>query len=165
MSIDRVASLVELASGLVEENPRFHDVLGPGLGDHATNSFMRTLRGRAEGAFGENFSEKKICGRTSQAVDFYFASDATVVEVALGLPNSASEFEKDILKALMAKECGYQVRRLVFVSRPGAIKKCAQPGRSAIVKWAKEKHELSIEVVELPGHARPLRKRNKKAKR
>jgi len=109
-------------------------------------------------AFGEDFSEKKVCGKSSLAVDFYFPEEATIVEVALGLPNPASEFEKDVLKAIMGQECGYAIKRLYFISRPGALKKCNQPGRTAVRKWAESKHGLSIEVHDLDG---PPRRRKK----
>ena len=104
--------LLILARAVASENPDFQAVLGPGAGDHATKDFMAKLRGRALKQFGADHSEKKICGETLQAVDFYFSSEATVVEVALGLSNPASEFEKDILKAIMAQESGHDIRRL-----------------------------------------------------
>jgi hypothetical protein len=145
---------VEIARGIAAENPDFQAILGPGVGDRATGEFMRRLRASAIDEFGNDYSEKKLCGDTSLAVDFYFLEEQTIVEVALGLPNPGSEFEKDVLKALMAQECGQPVRRLKFISRPGAKKKCAQPGRSAVIAWAKAKHDLTIEVDELPGQPR-----------
>jgi hypothetical protein len=51
----------------------------------------------------------------------------------------------------MAKECGHDVRRLVFISRPGAAKKCRQPGHAAMIRWAREKHSLEVDVLELDG--------------
>lgn len=78
----------------------------------------------------------------------------TIVEVALGLPNPSAEFEKDILKAIMAQESGFNVRRLFFISRPGGVKKCSQPGRTKVKEWAHAKHGLTIEVHELEGEPR-----------
>jgi hypothetical protein len=115
---------------------------------------MRQLRTAATEAFGDDFSERKVCGDTSFAVDFYFPEEATIVEVALGLPNPASEFEKDILKAIMAQDLGVSVGRLFFISRAGAERKCAQPGRTAIMKWALQAHNLKIEIFELGGEPR-----------
>lgn len=76
------------------------------------------------------------------------------VEVALGLPNPLSEFEKDVLKALIAQENGSEVQRLFFISRAGAQKKCSQPGRSAVINWALENHGLQSEVHDLGGEPR-----------
>lgn len=151
MKLDRATKLLHLAKAVANEDLEFHSVKGPGAGNYATNAFLREIRELAIGEFGEDFSEKRICGDTSQAVDFYFPAEGTIVEVALGLPNPASEFEKDVLKAIMAKENGCRIRRLVFISRPGAAKKCQQPGRAAIIFWAKAHHGISVEIYELNG--------------
>lgn len=100
MSEDRPGKLIELAQALAAKIPAFQAVLGPGAGDEATGEFMRKLRENALAEFGNDYSEKKICGGNSLAVDFYFPEEQTIVEVALGLPNPATEFEKDVLKAI-----------------------------------------------------------------
>jgi hypothetical protein len=158
---DRPAQLLEIARSLAGDDPEFQAVRGPGLGDRSTQSFMEELRRSATVAFGIDCSEKRLCGSTAFAADFFFPEECTVVEVALGLPNPASEFEKDILKAIMAQDDGYAVTRLFFISRPGAIKKCKQPGRSALKEWAKVKHNLAIEVHELAGEPRIRRRRRR----
>jgi hypothetical protein len=133
-----------------------------GAGDHRTNAFMKSLRALALVTFGADYSEKKLCGKTSLAVDFYFPEERAIVEVALGLPNSSTEFEKDVLKAIMAGETGEAVERLMLLSRAGGVKKCSQPGRTSIIDWAKRTHNLTVEVFDLPGEAR---KRVRSAKR
>lgn len=162
MSHDRPARIVALARRIAAKNPEFQAVLGPGAGDLATHYFMRKLRERAERLFGCDYSEKKICGKTSLAVDFYFPDEKTIVEVALGLPNSATEFEKDVLKAIMAGETGQNVEKLIFISRAGGTKKCCQPGRSAVRQWAQTKHGLHIEVHDLHGEPRIRNRRRKR---
>jgi hypothetical protein len=157
---DRPAQLLGLARDIAAADADFQAVRGPGAGDLATHSFMHELRRRASATFGVDCAEQRICGATAFAADFYFPEEATVVEVALGLPNPGSEFEKDILKAIVAQDYGYAVRRLYFISRAGAVKKCAQPGRRALIAWASSKHQLEIEVHELGGdpRKRPRRK-------
>lgn len=141
--------LLDLAQALVVEQPDFFQVKGPGPGDHATNAFMRDLRSRASREFGVDHAEQRICGDNAFRVDYYFRSEATIVEVALGLPKPTTEFERDILKAVMAKDAGYAVDRLFFISKPGAQKKCAQPGGTAIVNWVRERHGIEVVVHEL----------------
>ena len=158
MSVDKALRLLALARDVASADASFDSVLGPGAGDRRTHGFMLQLRDRARVEFNADYAERKICGETSLAVDYYFPDEGTIVEVALGLPNPGSEFEKDVLKAIMAKELGNNVRRLVFVSRPGAKKKCAQPGRAAVMQWAFDKHNIAIEVLELEGAPR-VRKR------
>lgn len=151
MANSQTTALIELAREISRALPDFQAVLGPGAGDKATHAFMKELRHQAMQAFGEDHSERKLCGETSLAADFYFQSEGTIVEVAMGLGNPATEFEKDILKAIMAQECGFDVRRLVFICRAGGEKKCRQPGRAAMRLWAESKHGLSIEVHDLHG--------------
>lgn len=158
---DKVAALIGIAKAIAASDTTFQEIRGPGAGDHSTAGFMKALRALEETEFEFDYSEKKICGQTSYAVDFYFTEQATIVEVALGLPNPSSEFEKDILKAIVAKEHGRTVERLVFITRAGGEKKCKQPGRTALKKWTLEKHGIAIEVHDLPGEPR-IRKRRKK---
>lgn len=110
---------------------------------------MRKLQCRAEKVFKEDLSEKRICGDTKFAVDFYFPEESTIIEVALSLKNSNTEFEKDILKALMAQDTGQTVTELLFLSKPGAIKRHKQPGSRDIVDWVKRTHDIQIEIKEL----------------
>lgn len=154
MSLNRPTLLLALAREIAAANAEFQQVKGPGDGDHATGAFMRELRDRAERAFGADYGERKLCGGTSFAVDFFFPEEETIVEVALGLPNPGSEFEKDILKAVMAQDSGFHVHKLFFISRAGAAKKCSQPGRTLVKEWALAKHQLMVEVHELGGEPR-----------
>jgi len=141
--------LLRLAQEAVAGHPDFFETKGPGPGDRATNAFMADLRARAIKAFGRDYSEKAICGANELAVDFYLPQEGTVVEVALGLSKPKTEFEKDVLKAVMAKEEGNAVSRLFFISKPGAKKKCAQPGRAAVIAWLERHHGIKVEIHEL----------------
>jgi hypothetical protein len=141
--------LLKIAQGLASGTPGFFKTKGPGSGNKATNAFMKKLRLLALEEFKEDFAEKKICGDNAFAVDYYFPKEATIVEVALGLSKPNTEYEKDVLKAVMAKEMGSEVAHLMFISKPGACAKCSQPGRLAIKNWVKRHHNIGIEVHEL----------------
>src|SRR6266542_3632820 len=110
---------------------------------------MKDLQIRAANAFGDDHSEKEICGKNKLRVDFYFSDEETIVEVALGLRNPLSEYERDILKAIMANEAGNHVARLVLISKPGALKRLAQPSAAAIRAWAERNHGIKVEIREL----------------
>jgi hypothetical protein len=158
--MDKTSQLVALALELAATRNGFVAALGPGVGNRRTIEFVNELRDRAIRAFGEDYAEHQFCDDNSSRFDFYFRDEQTVVEIALGLPNPNTEFEKDILKALVARGHNHPVRRLLFVSRRGAKKKCEQPARAAIIRWANEHHQLQIDVIELGGTAR-VRQRNK----
>ena len=141
--------LLEIAQGLADQRPDFFEVKGPGAGNKATNAFMRDLRETALAKIGADYAEKEVCGVNGFRVDYYFPMEATIVEVAFGLPKPKTEFERDNLKAVMAKEFGHEVRRLFFISKPGAVKKCSQPGRAGISAWLLRNHDIATEVHEL----------------
>jgi O6-methylguanine-DNA--protein-cysteine methyltransferase len=147
--MNKADQLFALAQALADEHPFFFEIKGPSIGDHNTADFMKNLRARAAQAFETDFAEKKICGANNLCVDYYFKAEETVVEVALGLRNPTSEFERDILKAIMAKEYGNSVSHLFFISKPGAKKRLGQPGSRAIVDWARRVHGIDIKVCEL----------------
>ena len=147
--MDRISRLLGLANKLALSTPDFFDTKGPGEGNRSTNNFIKELSSRAKSEFGEDFSEKSICGDNSLAVDFYFPDEGTIVEIALGLKNPNTEFEKDILKAVLAKQLEFKVSRLVLISKPGGNKKCNQPGRQAMREWLEHSQKIKIKVVDL----------------
>src|SRR5262249_49840871 len=131
---------------------------------------MRALRSRAVAYFGADHAEQRLCGDNAFAADFYFHDEATIVEVALGLKNPSTEFEKDVLKAIMAKELGAPVEHLVFITKPGGLRKCEQPGRTAVRQWVERRLEIRVSVRELVANADfhvpppPARRRSKRVR-
>ena len=146
---DAVTRLVDIARQLARTRPRFLDIKGAGHGDRATAEFMGELRRELKTELPEARAEQRICGKTNFAVDFFLPEQAAVVEVALSLRNSLTEFERDILKVLLAQDQGCNVNRLVFISKPGAVKRLSEPGPAAIINWAKRRHDLSVEIHEI----------------
>ena len=145
----KTEELLHIAQQIADERPNFFEKKGAGKGDRDTNSFMAELRFRAEKLFRRDFSERRICGDTNLAVDFFIPDEGTIIEVALSLRNPNSEFEHDILKAIMAKEGGEQVRHPVFVSKPGAIKRHQQPSSIAMQTWIKKNYGIHVTIWEL----------------
>lgn len=142
-------NIIILAQQLADNWPTFFEKKGPGAGDDDTNAFMRELRAAVEQATGKDYSEKRICGDNNLAVDFFVEEEQAVIEIALSLRNPNCEFERDILKVLMAQEAGVRVKRLVLVAKPGGQKRVGQPSSQAIVAWAWRMHGLEIVVRDL----------------
>jgi len=149
MKTDRSAVILQLARELASESEDFFKVKGPGAGDKANHRFMAELRARAKRDLRTDYSEKKICGEIGSAVDFYVKEERTIVEIALGLSAPQSEFHKDLFKALLAKENGNDVTRLLFIAKPGAIKRHREPASVAIIQWLKKYYNISINIQEL----------------
>lgn len=141
--------LFEEAQNIANDIPEFLNPNGPGKGNLITNSFMRDLRKKMTELLSEDYSEKKISLDNDSAVDYYFPAESAIIEIALGLKKPNSEYEKDVLKAIMAKENGLSVKSLIFIAKAGAKKKCNQPARKSIELWLKEKYDIQLHVWEL----------------
>ena len=141
--------LITLAQKIADGSPGFFDIKGPGKGDKATHAFMKDLQSQAKQLFGEDFSEKGICGNNKFAVDFFFPVEATIVEIALTLRNSNSEFTKDILKAMLSQHAGNTIKKLIFVAKPGATKRHEEPASKSIISLVESKFGISVIIREL----------------
>jgi len=144
----KAEKILALAQTIADERPNFFEKKGAGKGDKDTNSFMAELRLRAQQALGEDFSEKQICGNNNLCVDF-FIPDEKSIEIALSLRNPNTEFERDILKAIMAKEQDERVLNLVFLSKPGALKRHKHPSSIAMKNWVSKNHGIEVAIREL----------------
>jgi len=142
--------LILLAYDLARERPNLFRKKGPGLGDRDTGDFMATLRQRALVEFSEDFSEKEICGDTALSVDFYFPDEGVVVEIALSLRNPKSEFERDLLKVVIAKELGASIHRLVLIAKPGGERRCTEPSARLFADWLLRQYNIEIVAHDLP---------------
>lgn len=146
--------LIDLAQQIANERSTFFTTKGPGLGDKDTSAFMFTLHERAKDIFGnefiKQFAEQKICGyKNNFKVDFYFPEEAVIVEIALTLRNASREFEKDIIKAILAKRAGRNINTLCFLSKPGAIKRNEEPGPQSIIAWVGKDYGIKVVTIEL----------------
>ncbi len=149
IEMTKVEKIIRAAQDIADERPNFFMKKGAGEGDKDTNSFMTELRSRAKQKCGVDFSEKQICGENNLSVDFFIPEEDTIIEVALSLRNPNSEFERDIFKAIMAKEQGAHVHNLIFLSKPGAIKRHKQPSSVAMKEWLYKKHSIHLKIREL----------------
>jgi hypothetical protein len=145
----RPGRLVVLVQRIADLTPEFFEKKGPGKGDHATNTFIRSLRQVAREQFGTDLSEKPACRSAGLRFDFFFPEEAVAVEFAFGLHNPLSEFERDVFKCLLAIEDGCEVKKLILVGKPGAIAKLNSPASKAIMALVHKRFDLTVEVLEL----------------
>jgi hypothetical protein len=140
--MDKTSELIEIARKLAQGMPEFYGIKSP--------EFLKVLKPRASEAFGEDCWEKCISGNTKFAVDFWFPDEMTVVEFAFDIGGaSGSEFYRDIFKVLLAIDCGRKVENLVFVSKPGAIRRHSEPASKAITEWLERNYGVKITIIEL----------------
>jgi hypothetical protein len=148
-------AVLDLAQKLSEKYQDHFVIKGPGIGDRETNRFINGLRVEVHAKFDDEdkkqavYSEFRLFNTmNSIRVDYWFPDEGTILEIAFGLRNPLSEFERDVLKAVTARDAGLPVSKLVLLSKPGALKRLGAPWYQHVIRWAKKKG-VSMYIFEL----------------
>jgi len=112
----RVETVVQMARTLVADWPRFSPMLPPEVARHGIRAFKTELRSRAFAHFCVDYAEKPICGG-NLTLDYLIGNAA--VEIAMDLREENSEFERDILRVLIAESELNTISHLLFLAKPG----------------------------------------------
>jgi hypothetical protein len=110
---------------------------------------MTDIRTLAKTIFGSDVSEKHCMSGTNLRFDFYLKEEETVIEVALSLHNPNTEYEKDLLKCILAKKEGLPIRKLLFICKPGGMKANLAPGKKCLADLVERDFGISVEVWDL----------------
>ena len=143
-------TLYQLSDRIARQDHRFY-VKGPGKGDRASIRFIKRVGMRAKARLGSRVrSEEPVTDETDLRFDFYLPREGTAVEIALGLGNPASEWEKDLFKALLARHHGKRIRRLVFFTLPRGVKVRNSPSSREEIRYLKSRG-IAVEIRQLRG--------------
>ncbi len=149
-----VDTLYVLSNRLARKDHRFY-VKGPGKADRASNRFMNKVRRQAKARLGLRVrSEEPVTDKTDLRFDFYLPKERTAVEIALGLGNPSSEWEKDLFKALLARHHGKGIRKLVFFTLPKGVKVRGSPSSLEEIRYLKGRG-ITVELRQLRGRKNP----------
>jgi hypothetical protein len=149
--------IFDMAQELARETPGLHERIGPGeeAGNGVTTRFLESLNRTVTAECGDQVRlQERTVPNAKYSFDYFIPSEETAVEIALGIRNPVSEFEKDIFKAILAKDMGKPLRKLVLIGTEGAIKCRDAPGPTAISRWVKQKCGIEVEVKELTSNGR-----------
>ena len=144
--------IFELARSLAAQTPGFEERRGPGrnAGDGLTRDYLKKLDEIVGARWPSAVDAQRPIGTNAgYTFDYYIRSEQTAVEIALSLRNPLSEFERDVFKAMLAKENGLALRNLILLGKRGAVKRLSAPGPSAIIAWAARHCGIDIEVKDL----------------
>jgi hypothetical protein len=140
----RIQLLVDAAQAEADARPDFLAIKGPGAGDRSSAAFVAALRAKAKALLGSDLAEYPVLRETAVRVDYWFPEEETILEVALSLRNPLSEFERDVLKAVIARAEGLRVTHLVVVAKQDARTRIGSPWYRKVVDWAQSQ---GIEVT------------------
>jgi hypothetical protein len=144
--------LFALAHEIACNTTGFLDRQGPGKdkGNGATNAYLAVLNQAALARWPDTCRQQEpVANGIGYSFDFYIPAEGTAVEVALSLRNVVTEFEKDIFKAILAKDGGKKLERLLLLGKHGAVLRCQGPGPQAIMAWVKRTQGITVEIKDL----------------
>ena len=144
--------LFQLAHSIACNTPGFLDRRGPGK--DKGNGFTAAFLGELNQAVRERWADtckqqEQVAPQLKYSFDFYIPSESTAVEIALSLRNIVTEFEKDIFKAILAKDSGKKLDRLVLMGKRGAVERFSGPGPCAIIAWVKRTQGIDVQLMDL----------------
>jgi hypothetical protein len=138
-----------LAQQVADELPDMFRKKGPGEGNLFTNQYMSRLNAAVAATVGKSYVEQKICDPTDQCVDFYVPEESTIIEVELSLYNVHTNLDRDIFKALLAKDAGHRVATLLLIGKEPAKERHTQPASRALIDFVKRHHDLNVVIEDI----------------
>jgi sRNA-binding carbon storage regulator CsrA len=147
--MNKTEQVISIAKKIAKTIPKFNKPKKPSEGNMETNNFMEILRREVKNKLHKDYSEQRFCEDIDSKVDFYIPDEKTIIEIALSVRNPLSEFHKDIFKALLAKDNGWKVKRLIFVAKNGAKRRHNSPLSRKVKDWLEKKHSIVVKIVEI----------------
>lgn len=144
--------IFDLAQQIAHRTPGFQERRGPGkaAGNGVTDEFLAALNREVAKRFATVCRlQEPVAPGLKYSFDYFIPSESTAIEIALSLGNDVTEFEKDIFKAILGKESGKSVTKLVLIGKDGCVKRRNGPGPNAIKRWVSENCGIEIQVKEL----------------
>jgi hypothetical protein len=110
---------------------------------------MAELKRRLGPRFTTKYAEQSICGKgIGLRVDFWISAEDTIIEIAMSLKNPNSEYERDLMKAILAKRAGIAVKKLIFLSKQGAKKTHNNPSSRAFRELMRKQYGIEVDIRE-----------------
>jgi len=99
--------------------------------------------------FGAEVVNQSLNQASRQTVDFWLEDEHAIMEMEFNILSSPPVLEKEIFKALLAKDAGKDVRHLILIGDPGSVKLLQAPAPAAIINWAEQHYQIQVQVWEL----------------
>lgn len=90
-----------------------------------------------------------LCKESRQMVDFWLPDEHAIVELELNLAGATPLLEKEVVKALLAKDAGQDVRHLILIGDPGSVQRHQSSTAKAVMHWVERQHQIRVEIWEL----------------
>ena len=84
-----------------------------------------------------------------QTVDFWLEDEFTILQMEFNILSSPPVLEREIFKALLAKDAGMDVRYLILIGDPGSVMIAQTPTAIALKDWVERRHQIQVQIWEL----------------
>ena len=113
------------------------------------NEVINHLKFLAAREFGAEIVNQSLNQASLQIVDFWLKDEHTIMEMEFNILSTPPVLEKEVFKALLAKDAGKDVRQLILIGDPGSVELLQAPTAAAIMNWVERHHQIRVQVWEL----------------
>ena len=86
-------------------------------------------------------------GDQYRATDFTFPGKGTLTIKFVG--EDGKVIEKEVFKALLAKDAGKDIQHLILIGDPGSALLSEAPTPASVMQWVERRHQIRVQVWEL----------------
>jgi len=120
-----------------------------GSGDSFTREVIDHLKLMVIEEYGTGVANQFLSKANRQPVDFWLEDEQTIMEVEYSLWSSDPLLEKEVFKALLAKDAGKDVRHLILIGDPGSVRRWQAPTPRSVMEWVERHHQIRVQIWEL----------------
>jgi hypothetical protein len=126
-----------------------------GAGTLFVNEVINHLKFLVSQELGSNVVNQFLSKANRQAVDFWLEDEHTIVEMEFNILTSPPVLEKEVFIALLAKDAGKDVRKLILIGDPGAALLSHAPTPASIIEWVARQHQICVQIWDLSDRSEP----------
>ena len=119
------------------------------------NEVVNHLKFLVDQEFGTGVVNQFLSKENRQSVDFWLEDEQTILEIEFNTFSSPPVLEKEVFKALLAKDAGKDVRHLVLIGDPGSALLSQAPAPMSIINWVERRHQIGVQIWELKDKDEP----------
>ena len=120
-----------------------------GAGTPYVNEVINHLKSLVVQEFGTGAVNQFLSKEARQSVDFWLEDEQTIIEMEFDILSSPPVLEREVFKALLAKDGGNDVRHLILIGDPGSALLAQAPTPASIINWVERRHQLRVQIWEL----------------
>jgi hypothetical protein len=120
-----------------------------GAGTAYVNEVINHLKFLVAQEFGTGVVNQFLSKEARHSVDFWLEDEQTIIEMEFNILSSPPVLEKEVFKALLAKDAGNDVRHLILIADPGSALLAQAPTPASIINWVERRHQIRVQIWEL----------------